>query len=249
MEAHSWTVGWVHRLGPAGLLHLLYFGVLLPAFVVRAARRGKSSAPPLASRVRYFTTTAFVCAVLGLVSMLTAGALDLTMFPARRPPPIALPAALAVYAIAVAFMRPRWRRAVRERPRQVQYFLAVSPLERALWIAVSVLAGVWEEVTWRGVQPILLAHVLGSEEAAVLVCAILFGVVHATQGWRSAALIVVLALGFHVLVLLTGSLYAAMAVHVAYDITAGFMMGRYAREQGLSGAGPAPGTDAPPTAP
>jgi membrane protease YdiL (CAAX protease family) len=50
------------------------------------------------------------------------------------------------------------------------------------------------------------------------------------QGWRSAALIVLLALGFHLLVLLTGSLYAAMAVHTAYDVTAGWTMGRFARE-------------------
>jgi membrane protease YdiL (CAAX protease family) len=97
---------------------------------------------------------------------------------------------------------------------------------------VAVLAGIWEEVTWRGVQPVLMAHVLQSEFSAVLLCAILFAVAHATQGWRSAGLITVLAFAFHLLVLLTGSLYAAMAVHVAYDITAGLTLGRFAREQG-----------------
>jgi len=241
-------VGWIHHLGPAGILHLLYFGVLLPFLVVRAARRAKPDDPPIANRTKYFRTTAFVCVMLGLVSMATADVLGLTMFPARWPPPVALPAAVGVYAVAVAFMRPRWRRAVRERPKHVQRFLAVTPVERAWWITVAVLAGVWEEVTWRGVQPVLLAHVLSSEPAAVLVCALLFGAAHATQGWRSASLIVVLALGFHVLVLLTGSLYAAMAVHVAYDITAGLTMGRFAREQGLASPRTSPAADgAPPT--
>jgi membrane protease YdiL (CAAX protease family) len=226
-------------------MHLTYFGVLLPYLVVRAARRAKPDDAPVANRAKYFRTTAFVCVMLGLVSMATAGALGLTMFPAHWPPPVALPAAAGVYGIAVAFMRPRWRRAVRERPKQVQRFLAVTPTERVWWIAVAVLAGVWEEVTWRGVQPVLLAHVLSSESAAVLLCAVLFGAAHATQGWRSASLIVVLALGFHVLVLLTGSLYAAMAVHVAYDITAGLTMGRFARELGSRAPGKAPPPQGP----
>jgi hypothetical protein len=52
------------------------------------------------------------------------------------------------------------------------------------------------------------------------------------QGWRSAAVILVFALGFHALVWLSGSLYVAMAVHIAYDVTAGISYGRLGRELG-----------------
>ena len=56
------------------------------------------------------------------------------------------------------------------------------------------------------------------------------------QGWKSAAIIAVFALGFQTIVWLSGSLYVAMAVHVLYDITAGLTYGRLGRELGYSPA-------------
>jgi hypothetical protein len=54
------------------------------------------------------------------------------------------------------------------------------------------------------------------------------------QGWKSSAIIVFFALGFHALVWLSGSLYVAMVVHIAYDITAGLSYGRLGKEFGYS---------------
>jgi hypothetical protein len=54
------------------------------------------------------------------------------------------------------------------------------------------------------------------------------------QGWKSSAIIVFFALGFHALVWLSGSLYVAMVVHTAYDITAGLTYGRLGRKLGYS---------------
>jgi membrane protease YdiL (CAAX protease family) len=45
-------------------------------------------------------------------------------------------------------------------------------------------------------------------------------------------IITIFGLGFQGLVWLTGSLYVAMLVHVAYDITAGLMYGKLGRELG-----------------
>src|SRR5262249_2450239 len=67
-----------------------------------------------------------------------------------------------------------------------------------------------------------------------------FGLTHIIQGWRSVAIIVVFALGFHALVWLAGSLYVAMAVHVAYDITAGLSFGRLGRELAPAGLDASP---------
>jgi membrane protease YdiL (CAAX protease family) len=103
-------------------------------------------------------------------------------------------------------------------------------VEREWWIAVSVLAGVGEEITWRGVQAALASVLTGGFWAAALVCSISFGLTHIVQGWKSSAIIFVFALGFHALVWLGESLYVAMAVHVAYDITAGVGYGRLGRE-------------------
>ena len=114
-------------------------------------------------------------------------------------------------------------------------FMPANDVERAWWLAVSVLAGVGEEITWRGVQAALVGVVTGNFWLAALCCSITFGLTHIIQGWRSVAVIVVFALGFHTLVWLAGSLYIAMAVHVAYDITAGISYGRLGRELATNG--------------
>jgi membrane protease YdiL (CAAX protease family) len=139
---------------------------------------------------------------------------------------------VALYAAAVAFMRPRWRRAVERRARAVHLFMPANAAERAWRIAVSVLAGVGEEITWRGVQVALAGVLTGGFWAAALVCSSSFGLLHIVQGWKSAALIAAFALGFHALVWLGGSLYVAIAVHVAYDLTAGISYGRLGKELG-----------------
>ena len=83
--------------------------------------------------------------------------------------------------------------------------------ERSWWIAVAVLAGMGEEITWRGVQAALVGVVTGNFSIAALVCSTSFGLIHIIQGWRSAAVIAIFALGFHTLVWLAGSLYVAVA--------------------------------------
>jgi membrane protease YdiL (CAAX protease family) len=72
----------------------------------------------------------------------------------------------------------------------------------------------------------------GSYWIAALLSAVSFGAAHATQGWRSAAIIVGFALGFQAVVVASRSLYIAMATQMAYDITAGLTYGRLGRELG-----------------
>jgi membrane protease YdiL (CAAX protease family) len=217
-------------LNLAGWFHLGYFGVLLPALAVRVRRKQLPTDQPLPDRLRYFQKTAFELVMLATVSLLVAWVQRIPLFPRSLPPLGAVIAGVALYAAAVAFMRPRWRRAVERRARVVHLFMPANARERAWWIAVAILAGVGEEITWRGVQAALAGVVTGSFWIAALFCSTSFGLTHFIQGWRSAAVIVVFALGFHTLVWLAGSLYVAMAVHVAYDITAGLSYGRLGRE-------------------
>jgi membrane protease YdiL (CAAX protease family) len=137
------------------------------------------------------------------------------------------------------FMRPRWRRAVERRTRVVHLFMPDTAAERAWWLAVSILAGVGEEITWRGVQTALLSALMGSYLLGALLSAVSFGLAHFIQGWRSAVVITIFALGFQTIVWLSGSLYVAMAVHVAYDMTAGLSYARLGRELGYAPETPA----------
>ena len=227
------------ELNLAGWFHLGYFGVLLPALAVHQWKKLLPTDQPLPNRLRYFQKTAFGLVMLATLSLLVAWVQRIPLLPRSLPPFGAVIAGAALYAAAVAFMWPRWRRAVERRARVVHLFMPSNALERAWWIAVAVLAAVGEEITWRGVQAALVGVLAGNFWIAALLCSTSFGLTHIIQGWRSVAVIVVFALGFHTLVWLAGSLYVAMAVHVAYDITAGISYGRLGRElvpEGLDAA-------------
>jgi membrane protease YdiL (CAAX protease family) len=215
-----------YELNLAGWCHLGYFGVFLPVLVVFNRKKVLGRGEALPDRLRHFQRTAFELLMFATMSFLVARVQRISLFPRSLPSPGAVAAGVAMYAAAVAFMWPRWRRAVERGVRVVHLFMPANAVERAWWVAVSVLAGVGEEITWRGVQAALVGVLTGNFWIAALLCSISFGLSHMVQGWRSAAVIVVFALGFHTLVWLAGSLYVAMAVHVAYDITAGITYGR-----------------------
>ena len=163
------------------------------------------------------------------LSLVTANRQSLDLFPARWPSPAAIAVGVGAWAAAVLLMRPYWKRAVAQRKRVVELFMAETPAEKAWWSAVAILAGISEEITWRGVQYALLSFLTGSAWIGALVCAVMFGAAHSVQGWKSAVLITGFALVFQALVVWTASLYVAMAVHAAYDITAGLTYGRLGR--------------------
>ena len=221
--------------GIPGWYHIITMGVLIPFLVVRNYRRmvGKSLALP--NRLRHFKTTAVMLVLLPSLSVVVAQAewIDLYRFDAERLPQ-GLAAGAVMYIVAVAAMRPRWRRAVERRDRIVHLFMPETAKERSWWVLVSVLAGIGEEITWRGVQTALLAYLTGSFVAGAVLSAASFGLAHYMQGWKSAATIALFALGFQAVVWISGSLYVAMVVHVMYDITAGFTYGRLGRELGYS---------------
>lgn len=166
------------------------------------------------------------------LSLLVARAESINLFPRPAFSATGVLAGLAMYVVTVLSARPRWRRSVEKRTRIVHYFMPGTPVERVWWIAVSVLAGIGEEITWRGVQTALGAALTGSYVTGSLLTAIAFGLGHLNQGWRSAFVIAFFSLGFQVLVAISGSLYIAMAVHVAYDITAGLTYAKLGRELG-----------------
>jgi membrane protease YdiL (CAAX protease family) len=85
---------------------------------------------------------------------------------------------------AIAFMRPRWRKAVERRTRVVHLFMPRDRTERLLWVLVAASAGFCEEITWRGVQPTLLATLIGHPVPAAALVAVTFGIGHMVQGYR-----------------------------------------------------------------
>ena len=145
-----------------GWMHLVVFGLLLPALVLRDTRAFANRTTPLPERVAHFRSTAVTLALFTAMSLIVAGVERMSMFAAGVPHPLrGLSAGVGMYVAAVLVMRPMWRKAVARGPRVVHLFLAGTREERAWWLAVSLLAGLGEEITWRGVQTGLLAPIVG----------------------------------------------------------------------------------------
>ena len=87
-------------------------------------------------------------------------------------------------------------------------------------------------MTYRGVMFILLSRLLGRPLPAALIASAVFGLSHILQGWKNAVIIGIVALAMHGLVIWSGSLYIAMAVHAIYDLVAGFTYGRLGERLG-----------------
>jgi membrane protease YdiL (CAAX protease family) len=234
----------VYWMTPIGWYHLLTFSVLVPVLAWMSRRRSLRADAPKPPLARFLRSTCIMLALFAVLSCLTAWQQDLSIWSlAIRRPLVSIPLAVGLYVLAVAVMRPRWRRAVETRLPHLRYFMPHTAGERRWWVVVSVSAGVSEEITWRGVQPPLLAYVTGSPLAGIALSAVMFGAGHAMQGFKSAAVIVIFALAFQALVWTSGSLLLAMIVHAVYDITAGFTYSRLGRELGYDPDGVRPGSD------
>jgi membrane protease YdiL (CAAX protease family) len=103
----------------------------------------------------------------------------------------------------------------------VQTFLPRKPLEIALWIAVSISAGISEEITFRGYFQRQFGALTGSKWGAVCLQAVLFGMGHGYQGVQAMAKIAVFGALFGVLAIWRGSLRPGIMAHALTDILSG----------------------------
>ena len=87
------------------------------------------------------------------------------------------------------------------------------------WIAVALAAAFAEELAYRAVLTELLAG-WSTPSLGALLSAAAFGVSHSTQGARAGLVGAAFALAMQGLVHLSGGLSIAVAVHLAYDLTA-----------------------------
>jgi membrane protease YdiL (CAAX protease family) len=117
-----------------------------------------------------------------------------------------------------------------EERRRIAQVLALprTSSERLLWVGISLNAGIWEEIVFRGFLPWYFQHHLtffGSLLPfvwAAIFSLILFSLGHLYQGWRGA-----LAVGFGGIILallyaLTGSLLASILWHFLWDVRFSF---------------------------
>ena len=112
---------------------------------------------------------------------------------------------------------------------RVRRLLPKNPTEHAVWIVVSMTAGVCEEVLYRGWLLSLVAATLGSVWLGLLISSIIFGFAHAYQG--RPAILGTGATGavFGFLFIFSGSLIPGQVLHAAMDLNNGLALGKVAK--------------------
>jgi membrane protease YdiL (CAAX protease family) len=97
--------------------------------------------------------------------------------------------------------------------------------EIVAWIVVCIIAGIAEEIVFRGyLQRQFTAWARGAVSAGVAGSALMFGFAHGYQGARSMVLLCVFGVLFSLLALFRRSLRAGIFAHSWQDICAGFML-------------------------
>ena len=105
----------------------------------------------------------------------------------------------------------------------VDVLLPHGVLEVSLWIAVSAMAGFGEELVFRGYVQRQALALSGSTLIAVIGQGVLFGVMHAYQGWKAVVVISGMGMLFGWLAVWRRNLRVGMLAHGWQDLWAGWL--------------------------
>lgn len=158
---------------------------------------------------------------------------------------VAVLGTLALGALGVLARRSRrasaeQKRAAREQLGDLLPFLPQDDRDLRTFFALSVTAGVVEELLYRGFALWALAQWVPLW-AAVLLSSVAFGLAHSYQGTSGMLRTGAMGLLFAVLFVASGSIWLPMLFHALFDVVQGVQIRELFRERD---AGPAPGTGA-----
>jgi len=195
--------------------------VFLPYVVIKSARRLAAAGAPAPDKRRSLIATIINLEILGYLAIVVAYRRGEAIFVPWHPTgrEIGIGIVLLIALLQSRYLLRGWIR--KTQPRYARFMAPRSWAEFPLWTLVSICAGFFEEIIYRGVLYQILFSLTGSVPAAVLFAVVPFGIVHWRQGIRSVVFITVLSVMLHGLVLFSGTLYMAMIVHTTYDFLAG----------------------------
>jgi membrane protease YdiL (CAAX protease family) len=224
----------MQQLNLVNFIFLVVLFVLTPRGALRSARllRRAQAEGQVIPRTRMALSTAFALAVLWFLSSINAQSREVSLFalPSLGVREIGIGlAALAILLLAIPISR-AMRDEAEERRRLLYSFAPRNGREYAIFALIAVMAGIAEEAAYRGVAVWILTPIFGSIVPAIFLSAMAFAVAHAVQGGKTMGIVFGIALVFHGLVYLTGTLVIAMVVHTVYDLIAGAVAGRRALE-------------------
>ncbi len=140
---------------------------------------------------------------------------------------------LAVSVVLIAYLIYSWydmgradnesRRKQREAFGELSFFLPQSTADFRRFVAVSITAGIVEEIIYRGFVLWYLS-LLMPLWGAVIVSSIFFGLGHSYQGAKGAVRTGLVGFAFAILYVGTGSIWIPIVVHALLDILQGGMI-------------------------
>jgi membrane protease YdiL (CAAX protease family) len=212
---------------PARLLTAVLLGPAPVAFMLQG--RAAESLPRPLPRIAIYTGTIIGLWLLGLtalgvalISGFTPRMLGLVPLPASQLVIWTLVGSLAAGLVVGAFKVSGFRDTGIMRD-----IVPVTAREKAVFTALSITAGICEELTFRGFLLLALGAATGSLAAGVALSSLAFGVLHAHQHAGGATRAALLGAVLAAPLIVTGSVYPSMAAHAIVDIVGGLWVARW----------------------
>lgn len=223
------TVGFYLRLD-LGALDALFVALLLLGLPVLSLLQLPVLVKVEIERSRAYVSSAFTIGILACVALVLGAlgpgleAMGLGGAPVGELARTALVLAGAAAAVMAAFHFAAARAGTTESRLLLGLIPRTRP-ERAVFAGLSVVAGLGEEIAYRGYLLAVLVPAFGDPWTAVAVSSASFGLLHAYQGAHGIVRTGVLGALFAAAFVVTGNLWPAVAVHTVVDLVGGLWLG------------------------
>jgi membrane protease YdiL (CAAX protease family) len=208
-----------------GYYFLLYIGLLLPFLAYRSSKKIHSGQVS-PSRARVYVSTLIQLIFLLALSLFAAWQNYLPLFPHVVIGLKAIGIGAAAFILKIGYFFFRYKSGKHQGSRALQLIAPQTRNEKKLYVGMALMAGICEEIAYRGVGFQLFAWITNSYLAGAFLSAIVFGLAHMVQG-RSAVFAVILhALVDQLVVYLTGTLYIVIVIHFVYDAIVGLFLSK-----------------------
>lgn len=121
----------------------------------------------------------------------------------------------------VALLRRRSVQSVKSRRIRVRSLGPRSRTDLPIWLLISALAGIAEELAWRGVLPELLARYGVKGDGPYVLSCLSFAFAHLRYGAQGVLMTLLLGALFQMVVIAGQSLFPAMFLHAAINVAVG----------------------------
>jgi membrane protease YdiL (CAAX protease family) len=202
--------------------------VLLPGLGVAQARAARQ--PRDLARIPAYASSAMAISALGGLS-LTVGLLGteparlgLSTLPAGRFWAVTMALLVGTGLVIASAQIARRSFGLEESP-LLSALLPTTPGEKRAFAGLSLVAGLGEEIAYRGYAIFALGAIVGGPWAAAALSSLAFGAVHAYQGAVGVVRTAVLGMVLAVPVVLFGSLWPSVMVHIVIDLVGGLWLG------------------------